>query len=108
MLAGASEPDKSLTWEERKRHTLEFLKGASIEVKFVTLADKLNNIEATATDYLEIGEVVWERFNRSKDAQKWYYQGLVQALRDGSADEAYQILHSRFAQEVSGVFGREN
>jgi len=52
--------------------------------------------------------VLWERFNRGKDAQKWYYQGLVQALRDGSAIEAYQSLHSRFAKAVIGVFGNEN
>ena len=108
MVEGASEPDRSLPWEERKRHTLEFLQGTSLEVKFVTLADKLNNIEAIAADYLEIGEVLWERFNRGKDAQKWYYQGLVQALRDGSAIEAYQSLHRRFAKVVIGVFGNEN
>ena len=73
----------------------------------MALADKLNNIKAIASYYVGIGEALWERFNRGKDAQKWYYQGLVQALRDDSADEAYQILHSQFAQEVSEVFGNE-
>ena len=108
IVEGASEPDKSLPWEERKRHTLEFHKGASLEVKFVTLADKLNNIRAIKADYAEIGEELWERFNRGKEAQKWYYQGLMQALRDDSADEAYQTLHSQFSQEVSEVFGDES
>ena len=46
----ASEPDKSLKWEERKSHTQDFLKGAPREVKFVALADKLNNIRAIASD----------------------------------------------------------
>ena len=27
----ASEPDKSLPWEERKQHTIEMLKNASLE-----------------------------------------------------------------------------
>ena len=105
IVKGASEPDKSLIWEERKSHTQDFLKGASMEVRFVALADKLNNIRAIASDYVKIGETLWKRFNRGKDAQKWYYQGLVQALRDDSADETYQVLHGQFAQEVSGVFG---
>ena len=108
IVEGASEPDKSLSWEKRKRHTLDSLKGAPPEVKFVALADKLNNIRAIAADYAKMGEELWERFNRGKEAQKWYYQGLVQALRDDSADEVYQTLHSQFAQEVSEVFGNEN
>ena len=108
IVKGASEPDKSLKWEERKSHTQDFLKGAPREVKFVALADKLNNIRAIASDYVEVGEKLWERFNRGKDAQKWYYQGLVQTLRDDSADEAYQVIHGQLAQEVTGVFGDEN
>lgn len=80
IVNGASEPDKSLPWEERKSHTLGFLKEASQEVKFVALADKLHNIRTIVSDYAEIGEALWERFNRGKDAQEWYYQGLVQAL----------------------------
>ena len=35
---------------------------------------------------------------------KWYYQGLVEALRDDSAGKAYQILHKEFSQEVEEVF----
>jgi (p)ppGpp synthase/HD superfamily hydrolase len=108
IVEGASEPDKALPWEERKRHTLDFLKGASPEVKFVALADKFNNIRAIASDYVEKGEEFWERFNKGKEDQKWYYQGLVQVLRDDSADETYQTLHSQFSQEVREVFRKKN
>jgi len=73
----------------------------------VVLADKLDNIRAISSDYVEIGDELWERFNRGKDDQKWYYQGLLQAIRDDSANEAYQILHNQFAQEVREVFGNE-
>jgi (p)ppGpp synthase/HD superfamily hydrolase len=105
IVKGVSEPDKSLIWEERKNHTIDFLKGAPMDIKFVSLADKLNNITAIASDYVEIGEALWERFNRGKDEQKWYYKGLVQALHDDSANKEYQMLHSQFALEVSKVFG---
>ena len=107
IVEGASEPNKSLPWEERKSHTHNFLKTAFLDIKYVALADKLHNIRAIASDYMKIGEALWEKFNRGKDNQKWYYQGLVQALSDDSADKAYQILHSQFAKEVSGVFGNE-
>jgi len=65
-------------------------------------------IDGHVVYHSEIGETLWKRFNRGKDAQKWYYQGLVQALRDDSADEAYQILHRQFVQEVRRIFGKDN
>src|ERR1043165_5018773 len=32
IVEGCSEPDKSATWEERKRHTIEYLRTAPWEV----------------------------------------------------------------------------
>ncbi len=105
MVEACSEPDKALPWEERKRHTLEFLKSAPPEARFVALADKLNNVRAISSDYPESGEGLWERFNRGKEDQKWYYQGLVAALRDDSGNQAYRELHTQFAREVKAIFG---
>jgi (p)ppGpp synthase/HD superfamily hydrolase len=88
IVEGASEPDKSLPWEERKQHTIDFVKEAPQDVKFVVLADKLHNIKSIAADYRRIGEKVWERFNEVKGKQEWYYQGLVRAMHDISAGKA--------------------
>jgi (p)ppGpp synthase/HD superfamily hydrolase len=66
---GCSESDKSLPWEDRKKHTIEFLKTASLDIRIVACADKLNNIRTIACDYYEIGDKVWERFNRGKKKQ---------------------------------------
>jgi len=104
-VGACSEPDRSLPWEERKRHTLEFLNSARPDVRFVALADKLNNVRAISADYRENGEGLWQRFNRGKQDQKWYYQGLVAALKDDSGNRAYQELHTQFAREVKAVFG---
>lgn len=105
IVKGASEPDKSLSWEERKGHTIAYLKTAPLEVRFVALADKLDNIRAIASDYEGRGDAIWEIFNRGKDDQKWYYESLVQVLGDGSVDHSYQILHKQFERKVSEVFG---
>ncbi len=95
LVEGASEPDRSLPREDRKRHTHEYLKTASPDVKFVVLADKLHNMRTIASDYADMGDEVWQRFNRGKKDQEWYYQGLVQSLRDESADDAYRDLQRR-------------
>ncbi|MED1470515.1 HD domain-containing protein [Bacillus salipaludis] len=80
IVAGCSEPDKSLSWEKRKKHTIEFLKTASKEIRAVACADKLHNIRSIRNDYEQIGDKVWERFKRGKEKQKWYYTSVVESL----------------------------
>jgi len=49
-------PNKTLYWENRKKHTIELLKTASLDIRIVACADKLNNIRTIACDYNEIGD----------------------------------------------------
>ncbi|MBT3368802.1 MAG: bifunctional (p)ppGpp synthetase/guanosine-3',5'-bis(diphosphate) 3'-pyrophosphohydrolase [Nitrospina sp.] len=105
IVEGCSEPNKKAEWEERKQHTIDSLKGASPDIKFVSLADKFHNISSMASDYAEVGERLWDRFKRGRKAQKGYYEGLVVALRDDNADEAYGALHKEFSTRVEKVFG---
>lgn len=80
IVEGCSEPDKSLTWEERKEHTIEFLQTASEEIRVVACADKLHNIRSIIRDAGVEGNRVWERFNRGKDKQEWYYRNIINSL----------------------------
>ena len=80
IVEGCSEPDKSLSWEERKQHTIEFLKTAPEAIRAVACADKLHNIRSIIDDYEQIGDNVWERFNRGKKDQEWYYRKVVESL----------------------------
>ena len=45
LVMGASEPDKSLSWEERKQHTIDTIKNLSLRHKAVVCADKISNLE---------------------------------------------------------------
>jgi (p)ppGpp synthase/HD superfamily hydrolase len=80
IVEGCSEPDKSLSWEERKHHTIEFLKTASEDIKAVACADKLHNIRTIIDDHVKEGEAVWNRFKRGREQQEWYYRSLVKSL----------------------------
>lgn len=104
LVKGASEPDKSDTWENRKEHTIEFLKTAPVEMLMVSCADKLDNITAIRIDYQKLGEKLWSRFNRSKDKQKWYYESLVKVFENRSGKGPEKELFKRFAYEVKKVF----
>lgn len=103
IVEGCSEPDKSLSWEERKEHTIEFLKTASEEIRVVACADKLHNVRSIREDVDQLGEVVWGRFNRDKKHQDWYYKNVVQSL--GFATK-FPILEE-LEEEIERLFKRE-
>jgi (p)ppGpp synthase/HD superfamily hydrolase len=107
LVAGASEPDRSDTWENRKRHTLALLKEAPVELLLVSVADKLDNIRAIAADLSRHGEAIWSRFNRQRKEQEWYYRSLADAFasRAAAAGEPAAALFREFEAEVLKVFG---
>jgi (p)ppGpp synthase/HD superfamily hydrolase len=103
IVEGCTEPDKKLSWEERKEHTLAELKTASLDIRLVACADKIHNIRSIRDDLMEHGESVWNRFKRGKIKQEWYYKGLVVSLGYGSRFE----LLERLEEEVVLLFGSE-
>ena len=87
-LVGAHTEDKTLSWEERKRLSNEHLKNAPKEVRMLILADKLSNMRSIGADIYQHGdsEEYWEKFNRGKTMQSWYYSEAINAL-DGMQNE---------------------
>ena len=106
LVKAASEPDKSDTWENRKRHTIESLKTASMDVLLLTCADKLDNIRSIKEDYERFGESVWKRFRRAKDSQNWYYSALADLFLSRAEGEPGVTLFRQFCYEVQQVFPR--
>lgn len=104
IVEGCSEPDRALPWEERKEHTLESLKTAPEEVRLVSCADKLHNIRTIAAEQVRMGDRVWERFNRGREKQAWYYRGLVGSLRPGGCRGEAQWLFDEFEEAVKELF----
>lgn len=83
MVARESE-DKSRTWMERKRATIEYIRTAPREVQMIGLADKLSNMRDIDRDYPVAGEELWNRFRmKDKATIGWYYKGVRDALNDG-------------------------
>lgn len=92
-LVLAETEDKRFSWRERKAATVEHLASASRDVKLLTLADKLNNLHSTAVEYLMHGDEVWQRFNeKRKSSHQWYYQGIIDGLRELEELPQYQEL----------------
>ncbi len=75
--------DKSKTWIERKRATVEALKHSTKEECILVLADKLSNMRSVEHDYSIHGDKLWERFNmKDKETIGWYYRSIMEAISD--------------------------
>lgn len=100
IVEGCSEPDKSLSWEERKQHTLVFLKSAPEETRIVACTDKLHNVRSIRQDVEQSGEEVWSRFKRGRDQQEWYYRNVLKSL--GHSSE-FPLL-DELEKEIAALF----
>ena len=67
-------------WRERKEGYIRRLRSADADTRLVSAADKLNNVRSILTDYREIGQSVWARFQGGRDGTLWYYRALCDQL----------------------------
>jgi (p)ppGpp synthase/HD superfamily hydrolase len=65
-------------WRERKETYLQHLKSANAETRLVSVADKLNNVRSILSDYRDVGEAIWARFNGGRAGTLWYYRALLE------------------------------
>lgn len=100
IVEGCSEPNKSLSWEERKRHTIQYLKTADQSVRLVACADKFHNLRSIRDDLEHNGEEVWKKFKRGRRQQEWYYKNIVTSLEQGPS---FPLLE-KLRKEIELVF----
>lgn len=70
-------------WRERKESYIRHLRHADSDTRLVSAADKLNNVRSILSDYRQLGEAIWSRFNGGREGTLWYYRTLRdEFLRD--------------------------
>lgn len=80
LVDGDSEPDKCLSWEVRKQHTIDVIKGLDLRHKAIVCADKISNLEDMRILFEIKGEYDFSAFKRGFDSQKWYYTKIYNSL----------------------------
>ncbi|MBF0350998.1 MAG: HD domain-containing protein [SAR324 cluster bacterium] len=104
MVREVSEPDKTLSWEDRKRHTLEAIATLPLESLCIICADKLDNMLSLAEEQEFQGNSFWDVFNRPYDQQHWYYHNLRQTLSVRLERSSFAELFHRLNNEIFRVF----
>ena len=80
LVMTASEPDKTLSWEERKTHTINETRKLPLNNKLVICADKIDNLEDLMIKFQKNGKRDFSTFNRGEKEQQWYYTNIYQSL----------------------------
>jgi len=104
IVEGCSEPDHhDAAWEARKQHTVTYLRTAPREIQLVAAADKLHNLRSMLLDQAELGDRLWERFNRGRPAIEWYYRSIAASLQQGELSD--HPLVRQLSETVVEMFG---
>lgn len=96
----ASEPDKSLEWIERKKHTIQQIKNAPLPSKLIVACDKISNLQDVLCNIEKYGED--KIISRNYDQQKWYYTSVYESCING-VDETHPIFE-RYRKILEEVF----
>lgn len=104
-LVAAHTEDKSKSWQERKQHTIDTIRNAEKELKYLIVADKLDNLLGLEEDLKQQGSVVWNKFNAGADKQKWYNQSIAGNMYVGLDNEDIPGYFREFEDAVKRVFG---
>ena len=104
IVKGCSEPSKDASWETRKKHTIEYLKNASYEIKVVVCADKLHNLRSLREKIEQHGDAFWQHFRQGYASQKWYFLSLINSLLTGLESSCKKGIFLQFEQEVKLFF----
>ena len=80
LVLMASEKDKSLSWEDRKKETIERIKSLDMRHKAIICADKISNLSDIQILLETKRNFDFSLFNRGYDKQKWYYEEVYKSL----------------------------
>jgi len=105
-FVAAHTEDKSKSWQERKQHTIDTIKNADKEVKYLIVADKLDNLLSLEKDLQDQGSKIWKNFNAGPDQQKWYYVSIAENMYTGLAKQDIPDYFKEYKETVKRVFGK--
>jgi hypothetical protein len=66
-VLSVTEKDKKLSWDERKKEALLHIEKFSHDSLLLKSADILSNVTELVDDYVRGGDIVFSRFNASKE-----------------------------------------
>jgi len=103
LVLSVTEENKSLSWEERKAEALLHIASFSHDSVLVKSADILSNCTELVDDFNEVGDEVFTRFNRGREAVLTNYINVADALQARWPDSPLGNDLSRVGIELARI-----
>lgn len=105
IVAGHTE-DKTKSWEERKQATIDELADPAtpLSIRALIIADRLDNLRSYKEGLAEFGESMWDKFNRGREEQAWYYKGCLTYMCEGLDKTEIPAFFYEYEKEVNEFF----
>lgn len=104
-LVAAHTEDKTKSWQERKQCTVDMIAAAEKEVKYLIVADRLDNMLDLEKDIEKLGDTVWQNFNAGYESQMWYNQSIVKNMYIGLDTDEIPPYFQEFKDVIKRIFG---
>lgn len=88
----SADTENKQPWLERKRAYIERLRNELADVQLISAADKLYNARSILEDYREIGPRIWDRFNRRRKDQLWYFNEILKSYKSPGTSRIVEEL----------------
>lgn len=82
LVDSVTEPNKNLSWEERKKDALEKVKTFSHSSLLIKSSDVISNVSEIIEDYEQDGDNVFARFNAPKQKIIQHYLRLITGIAE--------------------------
>ena len=73
-------------------------------MKYLIVADRLDNLLDFEKDLKQIGDTVWDSFNAGYEDQKWYNDMIANHMSDGLNEEDIPTFFGEYEQAVKRIF----
>ena len=86
LVRFATEPDKTLSWHERKQTVVAKLHTASTEERTLVIADKSHNLRSLIRALRNDGPAAWSQLHHGQPEQSWFAHSLAETIRNESGE----------------------
>lgn len=105
LVLNASEPNKNLSWEERKKHTIENTRHLDLRHKAIICADKISNLEDLIILFEIKQKYDFSAFKRGFKEQKWYYESVYNSLIFNEDENI--VMFKKLKELIDHIFGNK-
>lgn len=92
--------EKKEDWEDKKIKYVDSVKSGGKKSMLVSLADKIANAQSLIELHKEIGDRIWNNFNRGKEKKLWFEKMVYKMLKKNLGEHHLLVEYKDLIQQI--------